>query len=109
MASYGAIEITLLTAAEYLEILQRTAIIAGLALGILFAFAGILQAFLLVMCDYKKLGAKNRRELMSGIIIYPCFVVVYCLTLFLGIISKPSWNKVRRNKIYYNPEEGEIK
>lgn len=109
LASYGAIEVTLLTAAEYLEILQRTAIIAGLALAILFAFAGILQAFLLVMCDYKKLGAKNRRELMSGVIIYPCFVVVYCLTLFLGIISKPSWNKVHRNKIYYHPEEGETK
>ena len=112
LAGTGVIETTLQSASYYMGVLEQTGIIVAIALSVLFAFAGILQAFLLVMSDYKKLGAKSRKELMSGIIIYPCFVVVYCLTLFLGIVSRPSWNKVNRNKIYNNfdnEKEGEEK
>ena len=46
------------------------------------------------------------------LIIVAVFVVVYFLTLFLGIVSRPSWNKVNRNKIYNNfdnEKEGEEK
>lgn len=99
LCANGVIYTTLQTSAYYANVLNTTIIVIVAALAILFAFAGILQAFFLVVSDYKKLGAKRKRDLLSGIFIYPCFVVVYVATLCIGIFSKPSWDKVHRNKI----------
>ena len=66
---------------------------------LLFLFCGMLQATLLVLSDYKKLGAKKRRELVSGILLFPVFSIVYVITITIGIFSKPKWEKVNRNKI----------
>ena len=66
---------------------------------VLFVFCGILQATLMVLSDYKKLGAKRRRDLLSGILLFPIFSIVYVVTITIGIFSKPRWEKVNRNKI----------
>lgn len=71
--------------------------IIGLALGLLFIVAGLLQGFLLVLLDYKKMGAKKRRELISGVLMFPAFTVVYCITMALGLFCKPKWVKINRN------------
>jgi hypothetical protein len=65
---------------------------------VLFLLAGMGQGILLVLLDYKKLGAKKRSELMDGAILFPFFTVVYCVTMCFGAFSKPKWNKVNRNK-----------
>ena len=70
----------------------------AIALGVLFAFCGIFQGLLLVMLDYKKMGAKRRRDLIDGALLFPAFTVVYCLTICLGMFSRPKWGKVSRNK-----------
>ena len=70
----------------------------GFILLFLFIFAGIGQGLLLVMLDYKKLGAKNRRSLLSGALLFPAFTVVYCVTMCLGVFQKPTWTKISRNK-----------
>ena len=64
---------------------------------VLFVFAGLLQATLLVITDYKKMGAKTRKELISGILLFPVFSIVYVVTITIGIFSKPVWTKVNRN------------
>ena len=69
---------------------------------VLFVFCGILQATLMVLSDYKKLGAKRRRDLVSGILLFPIFSIVYVVTITIGVFSKPRWDKVRRNKIKKN-------
>lgn len=78
--------------------LYNQLILVGLILLFLFFFAGIGQGLLLIALDYKKLGAKTRRELLSGAFLFPFFTVVYCLTMCLGAFSKPKWNKINRNK-----------
>ena len=64
---------------------------------VLFAFCGILQSSLMVITDYKKMGANKRRELISGILLFPIFSIVYVVTITIGIFSKPKWTKVNRN------------
>ena len=65
--------------------------------GILFVFCGILQATLMVLFDYKKMGAKRRRDLVSGIFLFPVFAIIYVVTITIGIFSKPKRHKVARN------------
>ena len=65
--------------------------------GVLFVFCGILQATLMVLSDYKKMGANRRRELISGVLLFPVFSIVYVITITIGVFSKPKWKKVRRN------------
>lgn len=71
--------------------------IVGLCVGILFMFAGILQGMLLVIFEYKKMGAKRRRELIPGVLLFPAFTVIYCITMAVGLFCKPTWNKINRN------------
>lgn len=78
--------------------LYNQLILVGSILLVLFLIAGIGQGMLLVALDYKKLGAKRKRDLMDGALLFPAFTVVYCLTMCLGAFSKPKWNKVNRNK-----------
>ena len=69
----------------------------GLILLVLFVVAGIGQGLLLICLSYKNLGAKTRKELLSGALLFPMFTVVYCVTMCLGAFSKPKWNKIKRN------------
>lgn len=72
-------------------------ILIGLILLVLFLLAGIGQGSLLVILDYKKLGAKNRRQLIGGALLFPLFTVIYCFTMFIGAFCKPKWTKINRN------------
>ena len=74
-----------------------TTFIIVLAIGLLFVFCGLLQATLLVLSDYKKMGANRRRDLISGILLFPVFSIVYVITITIGVFSKPKWTKVNRN------------
>ena len=77
--------------------LQNLLVIIDFCLLVLFMVAGIGQGLLLVALDYKKMGAKKRRELLSGAFLFPLFTVVYCLTMCIGAFTKPKWNKINRN------------
>ena len=77
-------------------------------IGVLFAFCGILQGVIMVLSDYKKMGAKRRRDLISGVLLFPFFSIIYVVTITIGVFSKPKWTKVRRNPIK-KEEQLEIK
>ena len=98
LAGNGTI-LTTLGTEHYYTLLITTLIVIAFCLGILFCFAGILQGLILVLLDYKKMGANKRRELIDGVFLFPFFSVVYCITITLGVFSKPKWTKVNRNKI----------
>ena len=56
------------------------------------------QAALLAILDYKKLGAKRRRELISAVLLFPVFLVLYAVTLCIGAMSgSAAWGKTERN------------
>ena len=78
--------------------LYNQLILIGIILLVLFLVAGIGQGMLMIMLDYKKLGAKRRRDLISGALLFPMFTVVYSVTMAMGAFSKPKWVKVNRNK-----------
>lgn len=71
--------------------------VIGICLGALFLVMGILQGLLLILLDYRKMGATRRRELLSGALLFPFFTVVYCITMAIGVFSKPRWRKIGRN------------
>ncbi len=107
MAGNGMIEVTLNNSAYYLDVFYNTLILIAICLTVLFIFCGWLQAFILIMLDYKKMGAKRRRDLVSGMLLFPFFSVVYIVTLTFGVFSKPTWGKVTRNSQFYKQTNAE--
>ena len=96
-AAHGGLEVTLFAPEWYAMILKNTIIIGASVLLGLFVFFGYLQAFILVMLDYKKIGAKKRSELISAVLLFPFFLIVYSVTICIGTMSKPSWGRAKRN------------
>ena len=97
LVANGVIAVSWMPAAYYSAMLWNTLWSAvGLVCG-LFILFGFGQAAILVIADYQKLGAKNRRELASAVLLFPAFLVLYAVTLCMGALSKPSWGKVSRN------------
>lgn len=96
-AAYGGLEISLFTAQWYQSVLWNTVIIGACILIGLFVFFGYIQALFLVISDYKKIGAKNRRELIGAVFLFPFFLIVYSITICIGTMSKPTWGKAKRN------------
>jgi len=97
-AGYGVIDISLYSAATYQSFLWNTVwVILGVVLGLFFIF-GYLQAFILAMTEYKKLGAKSRREYLPVVLLFPFFLLLYSVTICMGMLSKPKkWGAVKRN------------
>ncbi len=96
-AAYGKLELTMYSVQYYYNTLWGTIwILGGILIG-LFVLFGWLQAFFLVMTDYKRIGAKTRRELLSVVLCFPLFLILYSITISIGAMSKPSWGKVGRN------------
>ena len=96
-AAYGGLEISLYSAAWYQGVLWNTLIVGGSILLGLFVFFGYLQALFLVIADYKKIGARKRRELIGAVLCFPFFLIVYSVTICIGTMSKPSWGRAKRN------------
>lgn len=96
-AGYGYLPLTMFDASFYYHLFWNTIYIGGAIVLGLFVFFGIIQGVILVLIEYKKMGAKNRRELLSAALLFPVFLVLYAVTLGIGALSKPKWNKVRRS------------
>lgn len=96
-AAYGKIELTLFSVGFYYDMLWYSVIVLGSVLIGLFVFFGWIQAIVLVMIDYKKIGAKTRRELLSAAFLFPAFLILYSITICIGTMSKPAWGRAKRN------------
>ena len=99
-AAYGYIPLTIWDSAYYMSLFWNT-IIIGLSIGVaLFVLFGYVQALIIVLTDYKKLGAERRSQLLGAVFLFPVFLVVYMFTLGKGAVSKPKkWDKIKRNKV----------
>ena len=81
-------------------VMWNTIIVAAVVLVALFILFGYVQAFIIVMTDYKKLGAERRSQLLPAVLLFPAFLILYMFTLGKGTVSKPKkWDKIKRNKI----------
>ena len=91
--SYGYIPVTWQPVEWYYTIFWNTIIIGGSILLGLFIIFGFLQAFILVMTDYKKLGAEKRSEVIKAAFFFPFYLAVYVVTICAGTMSKPTWGR----------------
>lgn len=97
-AAYGYVPLEMCTQEYYLSLFWNTIIVGLCILVALFVFFGFIQAFILVMVDYKKLGAERRSQLMGAVPCFPAFLILYAVTLGKGAVSKPKkWDKIKRN------------
>ena len=103
----GTIAVTWMSVGYYSDMLWNTLWSAVGIVGGLFVLFGFGQAAILAIVDYKKLGAKKRRELISAVLLFPVFLVLYAVTLCIGAMSKPSWGKTTRNAPPPQAAEGE--
>lgn len=103
----GTIAVTWMSVGYYSGMLWNTLWSAVGIVGGLFVLFGFGQAAILAIVDYKKLGAKKRRELISAVLLFPAFLVLYAVTLCIGAMSKPSWGKTTRNAPPPQAAEGE--
>ncbi len=93
----GVIAVSWMPVSYYSAMLWTTLWCAVGIAGGLFILFGYGQAAILAAADYKKLGAKKRSELVSAVLLFPVFLILYAVTLCMGAMSKPSWGKVGRN------------
>ena len=96
-AAAGAFPLSFHTASYYRAMLWNTLWCGAGIAGGLFLLFGYGQAAVIAACDYKKLGAAKRRQLVSAVLLFPVFLVLYAVTLGMGALSKPRWGKVRRS------------
>ncbi len=97
-AAYGGMPLSMFPPEYYRGMIFTYLIVAACILVALFLLFGYIQGFILVMTDYKKLGAKRRRELISTVFLFPVFLILYAVTLLTGAVSKPKgWQKPKRN------------
>ena len=67
---------------------------------LLFAFylPFMLQTLLAAALERKKLNVPFRK-LLPAIFLSPLFMIVYAISICLGVFSRPSWKKIKRNVV----------
>lgn len=68
----------------------------GIALVCAFIIPFILQAVLVYFLDKKKIN-KPFKKLLPAILLFPMFMIIYALGIFLGALSKPKWSPIKRS------------
>lgn len=101
LASYRMLDGTLMTSEASRACFMNLLIMGGIVLGS-FIIIYPLQAFLSVFLSRKKLGIKSMKPYMPGILVSPLFMVFYGVSVCVGILTKPKWRKINRNKIEHN-------
>ncbi len=78
--------------AELSSILTTIAIILVCA----FLIPFIAQAFLVFALDRKKIGVPFKK-LWPTMLAFPMFMIIYAISIVIGVFSKPQWKQITRN------------
>ncbi len=71
----------------------------GWILLLAFVVPFILQAVLVYILDYKRVG-EPFYKLLPAILCFPLFMIIYALGIALGAVSKPKWKQSKRSTCY---------
>ncbi len=71
----------------------------GWILLLAFVVPFILQAILVYVLDYKRIGVRFFR-LLPTILSFPLFMIIYALGIAFGSVSNPKWKTAKRTKRY---------
>lgn len=80
---------------DYLMLLLK---IVVLALVFLFYFAFVLQAFMVTLLVRKQIKDFKIKDYIGLWFVFPFFMIFDCITIFIGVITKPKWKSIKRNK-----------
>ncbi len=69
----------------------------GLSLSCAFVIPFILQALLVVILERDRIGKQNMRKMWKPVLLFPLFMIIYAASIFIGAVSKPKWNQIKRN------------
>lgn len=97
-AMNGQLELTMYTPEYFSQVWWISFwIIIGL-FGVAILLFGVIASLVIALQDYKKFGAKRRRELISLCYGFIFYMIIYAFTLMFGGMSKnKKWEKVSRN------------
>lgn len=88
-----------------------TLIMFGKLIGYILLFAFYLpftlQSLLAALLERKRINAPFHK-LLPAIFLSPLFMIVYAISICLGVFSRPTWKKIRRN-VAPSPAEGQEK
>ena len=86
-----------------------TLIMFGKLIGYILLFAFYLpftlQSLLAALLERKRINAPFHK-LLPAIFLSPLFMIVYAISICLGVFSRPTWKKIRRN-VAPSPAEGQ--
>ena len=68
----------------------------GLILAFAFVVPFILQALLAVILERKRIRA-SFSQMVPTILCFPLFMIIYAISITLGVFSKPKWSAVARS------------
>ena len=57
----------------------------------------VLQGLLCVALDHKKMNIESPKQVIGACFVLPVYMIVYCLSIAFGILSKPKWKAVTRS------------
>ncbi|MBR1890711.1 MAG: glycosyltransferase family 2 protein [Clostridia bacterium] len=99
-ASIGALDLTIYTPEYFSTIIWVSVALFVAVFGIAIILFGVVSSFVIAFHDYKKYGAKNRRELMNLTYLFLAYMIFYAFSLmFGGMTKKKKWQKVTRNTV----------
>ena len=102
-ASTGNIELSLNTALDYSNMIKTTLFVMAICVASFYVLFGLLVPFVMTLTEYKKFGAKKRKELVLLIFFFPVYLIFYAFSLMIGGLKKNvKWEEVKRNKDFYD-------
>ena len=94
----GQIELTMFTPEYFGQVWWISFWIIICLFGVAILLFGVIASLVIALGDYKKFGAKKRRELISLCYGFIFYMIIYAFTLMFGGMSKnKKWEKVSRN------------
>lgn len=83
-------------APDYGYLMTLLYIVLG-ALIFLFYLSFVIQTVLVMLTNKEYVHFKKKSAALGTILFYPFFMIIYCLAIFFGAVTKPKWKAVKRN------------
>ena len=81
---------------EYITLLLK---IIGFSLLFAFYLIFVLQALMIILLEHKRIKNFKFKNYIGTVLLFPFFMIFDCITIFFGVVSRPKWKSIKRNKL----------
>lgn len=96
-AMNGMIPLQMFSAEYFSNVFWMTVWAIVGVIGVLYFIFGIVQVIVFALKEYDKFGAKSKWEFVPMIFLFPCYLLVYGISMMIPRKKKKGWVKVKRN------------